>query len=303
MEIIAGISREQILGSHVLKDFPENTLKYFRPYYLEAKETLRPVYYDSAPVTTPAGRQSYQSGWLIPRINADNFDGMICTVEDCTERKNAQERLQRIHDELERSIDERTTELVKTNRELKQEIEGRKRAEEKLKIFSLVVEQSSNSIVILDLDGKVEYANSKVLEVYKISPDEVIGKHWQSFLSMHSTLRDHIQEICNTVVEKGMIWKGEISDIDESGDIIWREATIFTIKNEKYEIMNVIYMSEDINEHKLAGEALKKEKERFQVLIEESPFGVSLIAQIDRDIRVYTGRYFHGAGLVQKSIP
>jgi PAS domain S-box-containing protein len=279
MEIIAGISREQILGSHVLKDFPENTLKYFRPYYLEAKETLRPVYYDSAPVTTPAGRQSYQSGWLIPRINADNFDGMICTVEDCTERKNAQERLQRIHDELERSIDERTTELVKTNRELKQEIEGRKRAEEKLKIFSLVVEQSSNSIVILDLDGKVEYANSKVLEVYKISPDEVIGKHWQSFLSMHSTLRDHIQEICNTVVEKGMIWKGEISDIDESGDIIWREATIFTIKNEKYEIMNVIYMSEDINEHKLAGEALKKEKERFQVLIEESPFGVSLIGR------------------------
>lgn len=279
MEIIAGISREQILGSHVLKDFPENTLQYFRPYYLRAKETLRPVYYDSVPVTTPVGRQSYQSGWLIPRINIDHFDGMICTVEDCTERKNAQERLQRIHDELERRVDERTAEVVKTNRELKQEIEGRKRAEEKLKILSLVVEQSSNTIVILDLDGKVEYANPKALEVYNVSLDEVIRKHWQSFLSMHSTLRDHIREICNTVVEKEIIWKGEITDRDENGEIIWREATIFPIKNEKYEIMNVIYMSEDIKERKIASEVLQMEKERFQVLIEESPFGVSLIGR------------------------
>jgi PAS domain S-box-containing protein len=101
MAAIAGISREQIQGIHVLMDFPESTLQYLKPLYVEAKNTLRPVKYDAIPVVTPAGRQSYQSGWLIPRIKNDNdYNGIICTVEDITEKKQAEELLERQKDEL-----------------------------------------------------------------------------------------------------------------------------------------------------------------------------------------------------------
>ena len=47
MENIAGIPANQIVGAHVLKDFPESALKYFRPYYLKAKETLKSVGYEN----------------------------------------------------------------------------------------------------------------------------------------------------------------------------------------------------------------------------------------------------------------
>jgi len=85
MGTIAGIPAREIMGSRVLEDF--------RPCYLKAKETLESLYYEAIPVKTPAGRQSYQSGWLIPRIKNGEFDGMICTVEDVTERRHLQERL------------------------------------------------------------------------------------------------------------------------------------------------------------------------------------------------------------------
>ncbi|MHC4534374.1 MAG: PAS domain S-box protein [Planctomycetota bacterium] len=99
MEIISGVSSEQMRDCHVLDDFPKETLQSFRPYYMKAKDTLEPTHYDEIPVVTPVGRQSYQSGWLIPLIKDNAFDGMICTVDDVTERKQAKEALQR-HTEL-----------------------------------------------------------------------------------------------------------------------------------------------------------------------------------------------------------
>ncbi|MBT3378941.1 MAG: PAS domain S-box protein [Lentisphaerae bacterium] len=58
--------------------------------------------------------------------------GLICVHADMTERKRAQIRLRRAHDELERRVEERTTELRKSNKRLQKEVLERKRAEEEL---------------------------------------------------------------------------------------------------------------------------------------------------------------------------
>jgi len=92
MGAIAGVPPGEIVGARVLADFAEATLEFFRPKYLEAKESLEPARYDAVPVVTPAGRQTHQSGWLVPRVRDGKFDGMICTVEDITERKAAEAR-------------------------------------------------------------------------------------------------------------------------------------------------------------------------------------------------------------------
>jgi PAS domain S-box-containing protein len=59
MERIAGIPAKKIIGASVLKDFRESNLKYFRPYYLKAKDTLKSVFYDEVPVVTPGARQNF----------------------------------------------------------------------------------------------------------------------------------------------------------------------------------------------------------------------------------------------------
>ncbi|MCP4111156.1 MAG: PAS domain S-box protein [Desulfobacteraceae bacterium] len=93
METIAGIKKKQMTGSHVLKDFPESTLKYFRQYYMKAQETLTPVHYDKVHVITPSGRDSYQSGWIIPLVGNNEFNGMICTTQDVTEHIQAEKQI------------------------------------------------------------------------------------------------------------------------------------------------------------------------------------------------------------------
>jgi PAS domain S-box-containing protein len=71
---------------------------------------------------------------------------ILLAIEDITERKLAQEALQRAHDELEIRVRERTAELLRANEQLKQEIRERENAEkalkessEKIKLFAYSV--------------------------------------------------------------------------------------------------------------------------------------------------------------------
>ncbi len=95
MELIAGVPRNLIIGNNVLKDFPKETIGQFGKSYLQAKKTLKTVWYEVA-VKTPAGRNTWQNGWLIPQIQVGKFNGIICTIRDVTERKEAQEEIETI---------------------------------------------------------------------------------------------------------------------------------------------------------------------------------------------------------------
>lgn len=92
MEEIAGGKTRNLEGLNVL-DLPDEYVGGLKDYYRKAKKTMQPVYYDSLCVRNPEGKRSYQSGWIIPRLNNGHFNGAICTVIDQTERKKAEEAL------------------------------------------------------------------------------------------------------------------------------------------------------------------------------------------------------------------
>ncbi len=89
MAKIAGVSIDQITGQNILKDFEDKTNREFKKHYLEAKNTQKPVFYDIELVTL-SNKSSFQSGWLIPLLTNNTFNGMICTIQDLTEHKQLQ---------------------------------------------------------------------------------------------------------------------------------------------------------------------------------------------------------------------
>ena len=87
MFVIAGIPSEKLMGVNIIggkEIFPEADLTEFAEKYLQAKKSLAPLFYENIKVITPGGRMAYQSGWFIPKIKEDQYDGMTCTIRDTT---------------------------------------------------------------------------------------------------------------------------------------------------------------------------------------------------------------------------
>ncbi|HWD92907.1 MAG TPA: PAS domain S-box protein [Verrucomicrobiae bacterium] len=66
------------------------------------------------------------------RDSFDNVSGWLSSITDITERKKAEAELRRSHEELERRVQERTTDLSTANSRLKSEIAERRRLEHEL---------------------------------------------------------------------------------------------------------------------------------------------------------------------------
>ena len=79
------------------------------------------------------------SGVLVTDRNGEEFIWSI--VEDITERKQSEEALRRTRDELEMRVQERTAELLETNRELSREVAERRRAEYELQELNETLEE------------------------------------------------------------------------------------------------------------------------------------------------------------------
>lgn len=92
--------------------------------------------------------------WLLEDVQIEPIvDGRWHVVGVCTgitERKLAEDRLQQINEELEKRVNERTRELTKANRILRQEISERQRAEEAEREQRILAEALHTSVMMIN---------------------------------------------------------------------------------------------------------------------------------------------------------
>jgi PAS domain S-box-containing protein len=99
--------------------------------------------------------------------------GSIETLWDTTERREAQEALQRAHDELETRVEERTAELRKLNEELR-------KSEEK---YKTLFDNAPNSIFIMDQKSfDLIDVNATALESYRQSKEGLLKSNFLDLL-------------------------------------------------------------------------------------------------------------------------
>lgn len=101
MERISGLKKSQAIGSNLMIDIPEQTMDgeaEFRRLFLNVRKSLEITSYGPIPIITPKGDLSYQSGVLTPLFDENGqYDGMTCTVVDITERKHAEDEMEKLH--------------------------------------------------------------------------------------------------------------------------------------------------------------------------------------------------------------
>jgi PAS domain S-box-containing protein len=192
-------------------------------------------------------------------------------ARDVTQRKLAEAALRESHAELERRVEKRTAELSKANKRLKKEIEERKLTEEALrkseKKYRALINEASDSIVLLDTDGNVLDTNKKALELFGYSKDEFYQKHVnelhpEEILERAFTaFKEAVQNGSGSLNDTKILRKdGKRVPVDITGSVI------------QYGDQKVVQgFFRDITERKLAEEAIRQAEEQYRLLVQNLP--------------------------------
>ncbi len=151
-------------------------------------------------------------------------------------------------------------------------------SEGKLRLFSQAVEQSGNSMVITDREGRIIYVNPYFCTATGYSREEVLGENprvLKSGVQDEAVYNDLWQTISS-----GRTWKGTLCNRKKDGELFWEEATISPIFNDDHEITHYIAIKEDITERRNISRRLEEESDKLQFIVEYAGFGIAII--IDR---------------------
>lgn len=180
----------------------------------------------------------------------------IGTVMDITERKRAEESLNRQNAELEAHIAARTADLARTNQALHDEIDERKRAEETLIKLAAIVESADDAIISKTLDGIITNWNRGAERIYGYTPEEAIGRPIS--IIFPPDYADEHTEILERVRRGERIEHFETERVRKDGRRLDVSLTVSPIKNAEGEIVGSSAIARDITERKLAEEKLRR---------------------------------------------
>jgi diguanylate cyclase (GGDEF)-like protein/PAS domain S-box-containing protein len=161
----------------------------------------------------------------------------------------------------------------------------RKRAEDQLRQLSSAVEHSPASIVIIDVNGFIEYVNPKFTTVTGFTIDEVRGKTPQDTFGSSETQPETRAEQWQTILSLKE-WRGDMVNRRKNGESYWAAVSISPIIDSNGVITHFVSINEDIT-------ARKESEEKIKSL----NAGLEQLAMTDYLTNLYNRRYFMQRGI------
>ncbi|MBP8310550.1 MAG: PAS domain S-box protein, partial [Burkholderiaceae bacterium] len=138
-------------------------------------------------------------------------------------------------------------------------------ADQQLRKLSLAVEQNPNSVLITDIDGRIEYANQAYLDTSGYGHAEVMGAN-PRLLSSGRTEPDVHASLWSTLL-RGDIWKGEFINRRKNGGETVQRALVSPIRQSDGRITHYLAIQEDITERKRIEAELERHRDHLEELI------------------------------------
>ncbi len=160
------------------------------------------------------------------------------------------------------------------------DITARKKAEERIRQLTLGVEQSPASIVITDLEGRIQYVNKKFTEVSGYSRQEVLGQNPRILKS--GKMPDRLYKELWDTVSSGKEWRGEMINRRKDQTLYWELVSISPVKDDEGKITHYIAVKEDITERKEMEAELRKAKQKAE---ESNRLKSEFLANMSHEIR------------------
>jgi len=149
---------------------------------------------------------------------------------------------------------------------IKENITERKYQEDRLRKLFMAVEQSPESIVITDLDARIEYVNESFLRNTGYTREEAIGSN-PRILQSGLTPSAAYGEMWAKLVQ-GEPWSGELINQRKDGSGYTEFATIAPIRQPDGTVSHYLAIKEDITEKKRMSEELDRHRAHLEELVE-----------------------------------
>jgi len=145
---------------------------------------------------------------------------------------------------------------------LEEEIDERRQAEAGLRLFSLAVEQSLESIIITGIDNRIEYVNESFVRNTGYSREEAIGQD-PGFLKSGATPPGTYADLW-AALRAGQAWRGEFENRRKNGSIYVESAIITPLRQADGTISHYVAVEEDITDKKRLAEALENHRANLE---------------------------------------
>ncbi len=124
-------------------------------------------------LTFPDGSLRHIKASYVPDLGLDgSVTGFFAMVQDISEFKQAEIELQKANEALTDRVNQRTAELEHFGRALENEVEERKNAIDQ---FISFLEATPDPTVVVNAEGKIDLANSRIESVLGYTPQELQG--------------------------------------------------------------------------------------------------------------------------------
>jgi diguanylate cyclase (GGDEF)-like protein/PAS domain S-box-containing protein len=127
------------------------------------------------------------------------------------------------------------------------DITRNKLAEDELLKLSRAVESSSSAVIISDLEGIIEFVNTRFCELTGYDREEVLGKTLRFLRSEKTSLLTY-QTIWDTI-NSGGDWKGELKNRKKDGSLYRSHTSISPVKDANGDITHFIEIQDDMTHH------------------------------------------------------